>query len=175
MAIIIRDTTTKVTQLILVREGLEVPGTNGTDTIANSKEVFSGSISADFKNWGINIPSKPTTPAKALVCKVGNGTYEMIFDLPGHDLDFLAWEQSQVVAFCRKHYGWLQGERGLVPIFLFRVEDKGRKEFFVCRILFSGNNKNLCLCPHVNHFNHEYYWSSYYGLHVVLPQLTLKS
>src|SRR3989344_6455004 len=114
---------------LISAEEIEVPSTDGTETIANACGVFTWGIDGDFERWGTNVPAKPTPTTKAQVFEMEeNGDFKTIFNIPGRTLESLAWEQSQVVVFCRdpKCRQWLRSG-GFSTFFLFKVKKEGEE------------------------------------------------
>lgn len=158
-----------ILKLISGGEEIEVPETDGTETIAEAREVFTWGIDGDFQRWGTNVPSKPTPKAKAQVFEmVGDSDFKTIFNIPTRTLDSLAWEQSQVVAFVRKHKKWLR-TGGYATFLLFKVQKEGEEtKFFVASVYLHSGGRPFVYCYR---FEDDDVWHAKYRLRIVLPQL----
>lgn len=162
-----------ILKLISGGEEIEVSETDGTETIAEAREVFTWGIDGDFQRWGTNVPSKPTPKAKAQVFEmVGDGDFKTIFNIPTRTLDSLAWEQSQVVDFVRKHKKWLR-TGGYATFFLFKVQKEGEEtKFFVAFVSLGSGCRPGVDC---SRFDSDGVWYAEYRRRIVIPQPTLES
>lgn len=162
-----------ILKLVSAGEEIEVPATDGTETIANARSVFTWGIDNDFQRWGTNVPGRPTKKTKAQVYELAeDGDFRTIFSVPGRDFDSLAWEQAQVIAFVRKHKKWLRTD-GYATFLLFKVDKEGEEtQFFVADVyLFSDGGP----CVRVYHFSDDFVWFAGCRPRLVIPQQTLES
>lgn len=162
-----------ILKLISTGEEIEVPETDGTETIAGANSVFTWGIDGDFQRWGTNVPGKRTLKTSAQVFEiVEDGDLKTSFNLPTRTLDSLAWEQSQVVAFVRKHKKWLR-TGGYSTFFLFKVQKEGEEtKFFVASVDLDSDGRPNVSCYR---FEDDNVWDAEYRPRIVIPQLTLES
>jgi|SRR3989344_2781105 len=95
------------------------PACDGSETIADSQEVFKSGVDTDFRGWNLSRPSKATrkTPAKAYRLMENATIKEMFTFLSQVDLNVLCVTEHQIKAFCKKHHDWLCAE-GYGTLFL---------------------------------------------------------
>ncbi len=157
-----------ILKLISVGQEIEIPETDGTETIADANSVFTWGIDGDFQRWGTNVPVKRTVKTSAQVFEmVEDGDFETIFNIPTRTLDSLTWEQSQVVAFVRKHKKWLR-TGGYSTFFLFKVGEGEGKKFFVADVNLNSDGRPNVYC---GRFEDGFVWDARYRPRFVLPQL----
>ena len=114
-------------------EAVELSGTLGAVTIAQSDAVFNGHLDADFRNCGTDLPSADTTPATALVYEMmRDGDFNTLFSSLGDDWQHHLPTQGQIVAFSREHRDRLR-QNGQGTLFPFQVE--GQYEPFVAGVV----------------------------------------
>jgi|GEM_PF-5375928 len=119
-----------------------IPKTDGSETITKANDIFVRGVSGNCSRWAANVPGKPTVKTQAQIFEVTDklDCFEDLSNIPGCDLDSLCWEQSQIVAFCRKYQHWFQIRKGYSTIFPFKVEKGNKKELFAADIdLYSGD------------------------------------
>jgi len=122
--------------------------TDGTDTIANASDVFTGRIDPDFVNYGTNVKGQPTKKTKVQVFEViKDGTFIQTFGGFGENLDRLCLTQNQIKLFVKDHSKWLL-KNGYGTFFLFK--EKG--EYFVIGVyLGDGGFRAIMLLNDVCH------------------------
>lgn len=137
--------------------------TDGTETIANAKDVFPDYIDSDFKNWGLDVPAEATKRVKTHVFEMTqDGDFKAIFGSFGENLDRLCLTQAQIKQFCKKHAKWLRTD-GYGTFFLFKVG----KDYFVADVDVYSDG----LYVHVFRLSYDYVWDAGYRPRVVVPQL----
>ncbi len=136
---------------------------DGTETIANSANVFTEGINSNFKEY---LTSKPNIATKEILVDVHKlvvgATFRQIFFSLGTNLEKLCLTQHQIINFCKKHSNWL-GNNGQATFFIFKFGDK----FFVTYVLVYSS----CLRVSVLRFEYDYIWGAKSSHHVVVPQL----
>ncbi|MCB9810647.1 MAG: hypothetical protein H6779_02240 [Candidatus Nomurabacteria bacterium] len=104
--------------------------TQGSVTLAEAEDVFTGYLDSDFKNWSTDVSGEDTNEVTVDVHEMTrNGTYETLFESLG-DPRQLALSQGQIVEFCRNHRDSLR-QGGYGTFFLFEVNGV----LFVARVL----------------------------------------
>lgn len=150
-----------ILKLLSGTEKITIDACDGTETIANAKEVFPSGIDGKFNNWGTNKPSVSTKETEVQVYEmVDNAKFARMFSSLGTNLDKLCLTQAQIKNFCKKHCNWLRQE-GYSTFFLFKVED----QFFVANVRVSSVGLNVLLCR----FEDEDVWNSGYLPRLVVP------
>jgi hypothetical protein len=151
--------------LRLLSEGQKViiPACDGKATLAKAKDVFTGYVDSDFKNWGTDRSGEATPETKVAVYElVRDATFAQFFNsLIG--LNRLALTQHQIKEFVRTHWNWLRTD-GYATFFLFRVE----QEFFVAVVYFRSDG---CLWVFARRFVDDCEWCGGFRHRVVVPQL----
>lgn len=147
-------------------ETISVGVTDGTRTIAKASDVFAAGIDSNFIRWELDVPSRPTKAARAVVCEMTNdGTFAEIFGSFKRSMDSLCWEQSQIVEFAKKHQDKFR-EDGYPTFFLFKVSGK----LFVAGVhVLSGG----CLGVGVCCFSDDRVWDASCRHRFAVPQLTV--
>jgi hypothetical protein len=140
---------------------IELAATNGKDTIAEAKDVFTAGIYYAQKRG----PCKKTKKTAVSVYEtIKDGTYAQIFGGFGENLKRLCWTESQIVALCFKHRDLLRKD-GHATFFLFEGEKGG---FFVAHVGVCGDGRLLL---YVFPLGYGCVWSADYQHRVVVPQL----
>ncbi len=143
-------------------EKIMIGATNGQETMARAKNVFTGYLDPDFKNWGTDAAGRPTQQTGVAVYELRqNATFNQMFRSLG-DPNTLIWEQSQIIKFCQEYRNRLRQE-GYATFFLFKFSD----EFFVARVNVDAGK----LEAPVHRFDGGHVWSADGRLQVVVPQL----
>ena len=145
-------------------KGLTIPACDGTETLAEAKNVFKGCIDRNFENWGTNKPGVATGEVSVDAHRMSNGaSYAGVFGSFGSDMDKLCFTQHQIKAFCKKYNKWMRTE-SLSTFFLFKVENK----FFGASVHAYSGGWDIC----VSRFEH-YGILRTYTHRAVVPQLTV--
>ncbi len=119
-----------ILRLISEGEDLTVGPCDGTRTIVQSSDVFTGGIDENFQYWGTKVAGKSTGLTKASVYElVQDATSKQMFNSLGVPLDQLCWEQDQIIDFVLKNLSSLR-KNAYPSLLLFKVGDK----FFVARV-----------------------------------------
>jgi hypothetical protein len=149
-------------QQLYVGEKIIIGPTDGTEMIAQAKDVFSYGVDADFKNWSLDVPTRPTEKAEVVVHElVKDGSFKEIY---GRSAAELCLTQAQIIGFCRKHKDKLRQDGRHGTFFLFERDGK----FFVAAVFVVSDG---CLDAKVHRFSSGDVWSAEYRHRFVLPQL----
>jgi hypothetical protein len=140
---------------------IEIPETDGTDTLAGATDVFTGGIYSAVPRK----PGKPTMKTSLSVWEmILDAMFRTIFGGFGENLRRLCWQESQIVAFCRIHHDLLRTD-GYATFFLFEGEDGG---FFVADVrVYGGGRLGLRVGP----LGRDGVWRAKSRRRVVVPQL----
>ena len=137
---------------------------DGTETLADAKDVFPSGIDGDFEKWGTNKAGIATKEQAVDVHElVKDRTFAQMFGSLGTDLDKLCLTQAQIKNFCKQHANWLR-QGGYVTLFLFKVGE----EFFVAHVYVYSDG----LSVDVDRFEHRHVWRAEHLRRMVVPQLT---
>lgn len=143
--------------------------TDGTATIAQAADVFTGYLDSDFKNWKTDKPSSPTAAQALSVYEMRkDATFKQMYDSLGADRDALCLTQAQIIEFCKKHRDKLRQD-GYATFFLFKIdrpEGKGPEYFVAC---VDVDERGLGAV--VYRFDGPGVWGAGGRRRVVLPQL----
>lgn len=155
------------TTLCLLSSGktITIAPCDGTETLAQAKDVFPSGIDSDFTNW--NLDKKGNASAKTAVAVyelTQDATYAKMFGSLGADLNKLCFTQHQIKRFCKKHSNWLR-TGGNATLFLF----KENNEFFVARVNVSSGG----LYVRVYRFEIDDVWRAEGQRRLVSPQLSV--
>jgi hypothetical protein len=154
-------------KLISGDKKITVAATDGTETLANTNDVFYY-IDNDFRNWGTNVAGKRTVETTVQVYEmIKDGNFSQIYGGFGENLDRLCLSQAQIKVFCRDHRGWLRKE-GYGSFFLFKVGT----EFFVASVRVYSDGY---LYADVDRLSYGFVWRADDRLRFVFPQLTLEN
>ena len=142
-----------------------VDACDGSETLANAKEVFKYWIDPDFENWGTNKPGKMTAETAVAVHEiVKDSTFSQIFSSLGTDLDKLCLTQHQIKVFCKKHSKWLRAD-GYATFFLFKEDE----QFFVASVGVDSDGLRVSVCR----FEGDNVWYARCARRVVVLQRAL--
>ncbi len=148
---------------LLTTAPLTIPACDGTRTIAQATDVFKWGIDGDFKNWGLDVPSKATSTVQADVHElVWEGRFNQFFPSLNSDIKQPCWTQHQIIAFCLEHRGQLRTE-GWANFFLFEANN----DFFVARVSVYDDGQ---LDVDVDRFSHDRVWYAKDRHRVVVPR-----
>ena len=143
---------------------LTVDAVDGTEILANAKDVFPGGIDSDFINWGADEPGQPTDETPVDVYEMTkNSTYSQMFGSLSADVRKVCFTQAQIKNFAKKNYEWFRTD-GYGTFFLF--ESKGH--FFVADVDFRSRGK---LYVFVSQFENSNVWGAGLRHRLVVPQL----
>jgi hypothetical protein len=150
-------------RLISSEEALGLDAVDGTETLANAKEMFTGGIDPDFVNWGADEKGKATKETLVDVYEMEkNATFSQMFGELNSDVRKLCFTQHQIKNFVKKYRNWLRTD-GYTTLFLF--ESKG--QFFVADVRFNSRDE---LYVSVDRFENDFVWRAEYRHRVVVPQ-----
>lgn len=154
-------------RLISGAETLTLEPTDGTETIAQAADFFTAGIDRDFKNWGCDVPSKPTGKMNVQVYEmITDGTFADVFGGLSDNTDTLCLTQHQIIQFVKKHCKWLRAD-GYATFIPFKV---GNDLFVACVALVSGGRP----LARVFRFSGSNVWSAENHHWFVVLQLALK-
>jgi len=161
-----------ILQLLSKGESIIIDACDGTETLANAKNVFKSGIDSDFKNWKLDNAGKITAETAMAVHKiVKDATFAQMFGSFGTDLEKLCLTQHQIKVFCKKHPNWLRTE-GYATFFLFKKDDNKPAtldNLFVAYVDVTSDG----LCVDVYEFSYGNVWHAKFAHRVVVPQLAI--
>ncbi len=147
---------------LYVGEEIVVSETDGSETMANASQVFTGYLDPDFKNWGTDQPYCATNAQSVTVYEMcENATFADMFGSLGADLNQLCMTQSQIIKFCVDNRNKLRTQ-GYATFFLF----KANGEYFVAYVLVDSG----WLEAYVHRFDYSRVWIADDRHRVVVPQ-----
>ena len=150
-------------KLVSGGKSVKLTATEGRETLTNARDVFTGYIDPDFKNWGLDVVSEPTKEMEVAVYEmIKDGNFAQLFGGFGENLDRLCLTQAQIRVFVRDQKNWLRTE-GYGTFFLFKVGT----EFFVAFVSVHAGGSDV----RVLRFSLGSVWIARYELRVVVPQL----
>lgn len=126
-------------------EQIVVGKTDGTRLITEATDVFTGRIDPDFKEFGFDVPARPTVATEFIVCEqIMDGTLAQNFDSLSQPRVELCSTPHQAIEFIVKHCSRLRG-RGDGNLFLLQRADG---EFFVLNVcVHLGGSLDVFLNP----------------------------
>ena len=152
-----------ILKLLSKGESIIIDACDGTETLANAKEVFLFGIDPDFKNWHTNNPDIATEETEVNVHElVKDSTFLQIFGSLELDLYKLCLTQAQIKSFCKKHPQLLR-QHGYATIFLFRASD----QFFVASVSVIADDMRVG----IHRFGDGSWWSAEYSHRVIALKL----
>ena len=158
---------TEVVRQILEGESLVVTATDGTETLASARDVFTGYVDANFVNWKLDQSSMPTSNQSVAVYEMqADANFAGMFGSFGVDTRTLVLTQAQIKRFCRDHRAKLRKE-GYATFFLFEADTTKGHELFVAGVLVDGGRLKV----HVFRFDYSYVWVGDDRRRLVVPQL----
>lgn len=150
--------------LISVGQEIIIPACDGTQTIAESSDLFTGFLDPNFKNWGLDKASQASAATPVEIHELGkNGRFGEIFSsvTPADgDLKKLCLTQHQIKSFCRVHQDLLHEGSST---FLFEEND----DFFVAFVGEWSGRLGVC----VYQFSYGRFWYDTYYHRFVIPRL----
>jgi len=151
-------------KLISGGKSLTIDAVDGSEVLADAKDMFPAGIDSDFKNWEADEPSQPTaeTPVDVHEMKK-DATFSQMFGELNFDVRRLCLTQHQIKNFVKKHRNWLRTE-GYATFFLF----ESKSNFFVARVRFHFDDG---LHVYVRQFEDSRVWRAGGRRRVVVPQL----
>jgi len=151
-------------KLISGAVSLTVDAVDGTEILADAKDMFLAGIDSDFINWGADEPGRFTAETPVDVYEMTqDATFSQMFEDLSSDVRRLCLTQHQIKNFVKKNRSWLRTE-GYATFFLF--ESKGH--FFVADVYFNSNDE---LIVDVLRFEVSSVWSAEYRPRLVVPKL----
>jgi hypothetical protein len=153
---------------ILDGEQIVIGKTDGKQTLANAKDVFTGWVDPDFVNYGCDVEGKPApeTPVEVFEM-VEDGDFARIFGGFNVSLDELCLSQHQIKSFAKDHRDKLRTD-GYGTFFLFKVAKGNDSEFFVAYVDFDDGGR---LEVSVHRFSDDHVWYAGFRRRIVVPQL----
>ena len=159
-----RKRSNKFLWLISGGVSLTVDAVDGTEILADAKDVFSGGIDSDFINWEADEPDRSTVETPVDVYEMTqDATFSQMFGDLSSDVRRLCLTQHQIKNFVKKHRSWLRTE-GYATFFLF--ESKGH--FFVAVVRFDSRGR---LGVRVFRFGGSSVWRAGNRHRLVVPRL----
>jgi hypothetical protein len=130
--------------------------TDGKEVLVDANDLndLFENIDPDFKNLRADEPGQPKGETTVAVYEIAHGVaVEEIFRLlSSHNFHRVSLTQSQIKAFCKKHYDWLRAV-GRRTYFLF--ESYGRLFIPVVGFFFS-RERGLPFCARVESFDYSF-------------------
>lgn len=153
----------QILRLLSKGQSIIIDACDGTETLANARDVFPSGIDPDLKRWGTDKAGRATEETAIQVHEmIKDATYAQMFGSLGTDLDKLCLTQHQIKNFCKKNPNWLRQD-GYATFFLFKVND----QFFVADVGVGS----VGLDVGVDRFGVDFVWSAVRLRRVVVPQL----
>ncbi len=168
-----RENTGVYLRLISGEETLTLDPTDGTETLANAGDFFTGWLDPDFENYGTNVPGSATPKMNIAVYElIENGNFREVFGSLANDPGILCLGQGQIIQFVEKFSKWLHPD-GRVTLMPFKVKfEDGHEELFVADVFRSSGGR---VEADVGRFSDGYVWDAEDRHRVVVPQLKLGS
>lgn len=152
-------------KLISVGETLTIDACDGTEILADAKDVFNH-IDSDFRNWNADETGQTTEEIPVDVYEMAkDGTYAKLFGSLNPDVEKLFFTQAQIKSFVKKHRKWLLKD-GYGTFFPFK--SKG-KRFVACMYFFSADELRV----RVYKFERAGVWHAEGRHRIVVPQLAV--
>lgn len=146
-------------------ERITLDPTDGTRTIPEVTDVFTGFIDSDFAKWRLGVPTQPTGKTEFVVYEqIRDGTFRHNFGSLYRPFVELCSTPHQVIEFAVKHRSRLRSG-GYGTFFLLRRADG---EFFVADVYVCDGGR---LCVNVYQFSGDGVWDAECQLRFVVPQL----
>ncbi len=146
-------------------EAITLATTEGSVTLAEADDVFTGWLDGDFKNWETNVSSEDTVETTVDVHEmVRAGTFKTLLGALG-DPRKLCLTQGQIVEFCRSHSSSLRQE-GYGTFFLFEV----KSNLFIANVDVNDGDE---LAAGVDFFDSNSGWSADSRYRLVVKQQTV--
>jgi len=142
---------------------LTVDAVDGTEILADAKDVFPGGIDSNFINWGADEPGRSTAETPVDVYEMTkDSTYSKMFGSLSDDVQKICFTQAQIKNFAKRNYEWFRTD-SYGTFFLF--ESNGY--FFVALVSFDSLGG---LRVDVSRFERSLVWDA--GSHrLVVPRL----
>jgi len=158
-----RKRSNKFLWLISGGVSLTVDAVDGTEILADAKDVFPGGIDSNFINWGADEPGRSTAETPVDVYEMTkDSTYSKMFGSLSDDVQKICFTQAQIKNFAKRNYEWFRTD-GYGTFFLF--ESNGY--FFVADVRFGSSGR---LGVSVSRFERSLVWDA--GSHrLVVPRL----
>ena len=113
---------------------LTVDAVDGTEILADAKDVFPGGIDSNFINWGADEPGRSTAETPVDVYEMTkDSTYSKMFGSLSDDVQKICFTQAQIKNFAKRNYEWFRTD-SYGTFFLF--ESNGY--FFVALVSFDS-------------------------------------
>jgi hypothetical protein len=142
---------------------LTIDAVDGTEILADAKDVFVGGIDPDFKNWGADEIGNPTAETPIDVHEMTkDATFSQMFGELNTDVRKLCFTQAQIKNFVKKYRDWLRAD-GYATFFLL----KSKGNFFVADVVDSDGE----LFVNRRQLDDPGVWAAGYRRRVVVPRL----
>ena len=129
-----RKRSNKFLWLISGGVSLTVDAVDGTEILADAKDVFPGGIDSNFINWGADEPGRSTAETPVDVYEMTkDSTYSKMFGSLSDDVQKICFTQAQIKNFAKRNYEWFRTD-SYGTFFLF--ESNGY--FFVALVSFDS-------------------------------------
>jgi len=159
-----RKRSNKFLWLISGGVSLTVDAVDGTEILADAKDVFPGGIDSNFINWGADEPGRSTAETPVDVYEMTkDSTYSKMFGSLSDDVQKICFTQAQIKNFAKRNYEWFRTD-SYGTFFLF--ESNGY--FFVAYVFFNSIGE---LGMNVNQFKNFNVWDAESRHRLVVPRL----
>jgi len=155
--------TKPILRLISGDYGLTIDAVDGSEILADAKDVFVGGIDPGFKNWGADEIGNPTAETPVDVHEMTkDAILSQMFGELNTDVRKLCFTQAQIKNFVKKYRNWLRAD-GYATFFLL----KSKGNFFVADVVDSDGE----LFVNIRQLDDPGVWAAGYRRRVVVPQL----
>ncbi|MFH1744659.1 MAG: hypothetical protein ABH881_00645 [bacterium] len=162
--LIVSKMQTEFLRLISTGKMLYIGPTDGSQTIAKAKNVFTSGVDPCFVSWGLDKAGKATEQIAVQIYEMAkDSTFVDIFGSLSQEIKRLCLTQSQIIRFAQDHRKWLRND-GSATFFLFEANG----EFFVAYVDVYSDGE---LYVYVYRFEYSDVWNAEYRPRVVVPQL----
>jgi hypothetical protein len=152
-----------ILRLISGDYALTIDAVDGTEILADAKDVFVGGIDPDFKNWGSDEIGNPTAETPVDIHEMTkDATFSQMFGELNADVTKLCFTQAQIKNFVKKYRNWLRAD-GYATFFLL----KSKGNFFVADVVDSDGE----LFVNRRQLDDPGVWAAGYRRRVVVPRL----
>lgn len=161
---VVRTEDSPILRIVPGAESLDLPATDGTETLAQATDVFS-LVDRYFTRWGTDVPSEATEATRVSVYEMArDASFSQMFASFGKDLKVLFLTQHQIKKIVQTHQQHLRAD-GCNTFFPFKVG----AELFVAsvRLALDGEPEER-----VFRFMEDHAWLGRDCHRVVVPRLT---
>ena len=154
--------TKPILRLISGDYSLTVDAVDGTENLANAKDVFTGDIDPEFKKDADEIGNPTAETPVAVHEMIKDATFSQMFDELNTDVRKLCFTQAQIKNFVKKYRNWLRAD-GYATFFLFESEGN----FFVADVVDSEGKLSVIR----RQLKEDGIWAAGFHRRLVTPRL----